>query len=401
MNVNTLSNIVDEHDSFSFHFELGNEQDCITKTENELRYLINTEMTDRHGASWLSNSTVGVKDYAQLINRQQDEIKKLASGPALTTDIIEYCYIHELKEIIEKNWNNIFGSIFPSRDKTSLMLEILSEYRNTIMHGSDILLPHQRHFCLGVGGELLLIVEKWRIGLKQNVKSYECAFSFSVPSGDDSESSLEKKQAIEKTKEWVNSLKKKARKVDDKSNDRSIAFLLRLPEGHVTISSDKKDGDYLATPNQYGWSTYVTIRTNIIGIIDRIVAETDKPYWVYRMILDGWLELAHIESQIQNRTGEEPLGRSGAFVDNEPTGQSIKYSLGKFKDAPIRLELTSGSKNEGSTIEMVIDRPDDEGFYQAHNILTHDVVLSFLLGEITPIKKQLLLKEACSKPVNS
>jgi hypothetical protein len=223
MNVNTLYNIVDEHDSFSFHFELGNEQDCITKTESELRYLINSVMTDKHGASWLSNSTVGVKDYTQRINRQQDEIKKLASGPAITANLIDYCYIHELEEIIEKNWKNIFGSIFPSRDRTTQMLEIRSEYRNTIMHGRDILLPHQKHLCLGIGGELLRIVEKWRIGLRQNVKYYECAFSFSVPNGNDSEFALEKKRVIEKTR-VVNSLKEKAGKVDYKSNDRSIVF---------------------------------------------------------------------------------------------------------------------------------------------------------------------------------
>jgi hypothetical protein len=72
------------------------------------------------------------------------------------------------------------------------MLEILSEYRNPIMHGRDVLFPHQKYHCLGIAGELLLIVENWRIGSRQHIKSYECAFSFSIPHGDEPESDLKK-----------------------------------------------------------------------------------------------------------------------------------------------------------------------------------------------------------------
>jgi hypothetical protein len=40
------------------------------------------------------------------------------------------------------------------------------------------------------------------------------------------------------------------------------------------------------------------------------------------------------------------------------------------------------------------------GFYQAHKIFTYDVILSIIYGELTPSKKQQLIKDACSKPAD-
>jgi hypothetical protein len=171
-----------------------------------------------------------------------------------------------------------------------------------------------------------------------------------------------------------------------------------LPEGHVRISSDKKDGDCQATSNLDGWSTYITIATPNVRILNRIVAETGKAYWVYRMILTDNLNLAHIQSQMQERTGQEYAGGGTSYTDGVLTGQSIKYPFGNVKGAPLRIEL-SDSKDEGGTVELVIDSRSDEGFFQAHNVLTYDVILSLLLGVFTPSKRQQLINEACSKHV--
>lgn len=63
------------------------------------------------------------------------------------------------------------------------MLQILSEFRNPEMHGRarKLLFPHQKHLCIGLAGELLLIVEQRRMGFKQKVKSYELDFHFKPP----------------------------------------------------------------------------------------------------------------------------------------------------------------------------------------------------------------------------
>jgi hypothetical protein len=93
---------VNEYNSFSFAFELGNERDAIDNTEKQLRYLLNTVMTGKHDPSWLSNPKLGVNDYNEPSRRQQDDTK-LPRDPAESVNLIDYCYIHELKEIIEKN----------------------------------------------------------------------------------------------------------------------------------------------------------------------------------------------------------------------------------------------------------------------------------------------------------
>jgi hypothetical protein len=89
-------------------------------------------MTGKHDPSWLSNPKLGVNDYNELSRRQQDDTK-LPRDPAESVNLIDYCYIHEWKEIIEKNWNNTPDNIFQSKDRTLQMLEILSGYRNRII----------------------------------------------------------------------------------------------------------------------------------------------------------------------------------------------------------------------------------------------------------------------------
>jgi hypothetical protein len=123
-----LANTDEEKDSsFLFPYKLGYERECIIKMEEELRYLIDTIMTDKHSASWLANaSALGPDGYYKLVNRQQDDIKKFPNNPVKATNLIQYCYIHELKEIIDKNWVSAFSGIFPSKDRT---LQMLSSYK--------------------------------------------------------------------------------------------------------------------------------------------------------------------------------------------------------------------------------------------------------------------------------
>jgi hypothetical protein len=376
-----------------FPFSIGKEQECVTKTESELRYLIETVMTHKHGVSWLSTPDFGVKDYTALLARQKDDAMKFRNNATNTINVIEYCYIHELKEIIEKNWNHVFANIFHSRDRTLQLLEVLSEYRNPIMHGRNILLTHQKHLCLGICGEILLTVDKWRIGTKHQVRSYECTFAFRVPKGTDSEK--ERMLVIENTKTWLDGVADKAIDKRDKSNDKLIEYLLRLPEGHVTISSAKKEGEIQVNPNSNGWTCYVTARTDNIRVIRRIVSETDKPYWVYKMHLFNKLDIDHIRKLVKERTEQEPTGGSSAHSGNRLLGQSIVYPFGKLNSAVLRVQFSDSSEEQGSTVQITIDG-SDEGFYRADDNLTHEVILSCLTGEYTPMKKLQLIKEACS-----
>lgn len=105
----------DVNNSFIFPYRIGDEQKCITDTEKELRFLINTIMTNKFDASWMSNPTLfSAKDYGELIETQRREAKTLTNNPVLAAELLEYCYIHNLKEIIEKNWDKAgFVDIFP------------------------------------------------------------------------------------------------------------------------------------------------------------------------------------------------------------------------------------------------------------------------------------------------
>lgn len=129
----------DVNNSFIFPYRIGDEQKCITDTEKELRFLINTIMTNKFDASWMSNPTLfSAKDYGELIETQRREAKTLTNNPVLAAELLEYCYIHNLKEIIEKNWDKAgFVDIFPPIKRTREMLQILSELRNPQMHDAE------------------------------------------------------------------------------------------------------------------------------------------------------------------------------------------------------------------------------------------------------------------------
>jgi hypothetical protein len=383
-----LSNTSDVNISFIFPYNLGDEQKCITDTEKELRFLINTIMTDKFGASWMSNPAVfRAEDYRKLIGTQQSEATTLPNNLVLSANLLEYCYIHQLKEIIDKNWDKGFIDIFPSKRRTIEMLQILSEYRNPQMHGRGILFLHQKHLCLGIAGEILLIMEQWRMGFRQQVKSYQCVFRFKPPKNDGgSASELTRAEFIQKTSKWIDGLKATATHAEDKSDNKEIVHLLTFSEGSVRISFGRdKDGDYGTKQRENEWYTGLIIDSDNLEVIDRIVKEVDRPYWVYKINLKDKLNAANIKSRIEEKTGQEPTGWSDDTLFN--------YRIGNFKNAVVRLTL----KDEGQ-IEILIDGSYDDGFYQAHKLFSYNVILLLLYGEITLSKIHQLIKDACAKP---
>lgn len=77
-----LDNTGDDNSSFLFPYNIGDERDCVIKMEQELRYLIDTIMTAKHGGSWLSDfSGLGKDAYNELVNRQKADIGILPIMP--------------------------------------------------------------------------------------------------------------------------------------------------------------------------------------------------------------------------------------------------------------------------------------------------------------------------------
>lgn len=95
--------------SFISPYEIGDEQKYITKAEEELRDLVNKQMNDEFGDSWMSlPNGLGEETVRALSARQKEEANTLRNNRVLgATNLLDYCYIHQLKEIIvnQKNWS--------------------------------------------------------------------------------------------------------------------------------------------------------------------------------------------------------------------------------------------------------------------------------------------------------
>jgi hypothetical protein len=159
--------------------------------------------------------------------------------------------------------------------------------------------------------------------------------------------------------------------------------LLTFSEGSVRISFGRdKEGDYGTEQREGEWYTGLVIATDNLEVIDRIVKEADRPYWVYKINLIDKLDIRYLESQIEEKSGQEVVESSEGFIKDTrtgqkiPTGRLIHYSFGKLKDdARIRAQLSSG-KNEDGVIQIwFVSGGDDVGFYQAPTLLGPDKIL--------------------------
>ena len=220
-----------------FQYTVDNLKDCILDTERNLRDILSTLLTDRHGPLWES-STKGwsVVERSALINRRQDEQHKLPNQH-LSNRLLDYAHILDLKKLIERNWD-IFDRVFQSKISTLEMLEKLSALRNPSMHGRSALLSHQQLLALGICGELLLAVEKWRSGYKHRVQNYGCLLKFSAYE-EIAGAHLAGKNAMDKALVWINCLSEKVNglTLNDTLEAKDInGWLIRTTGGHVSAS---------------------------------------------------------------------------------------------------------------------------------------------------------------------
>jgi hypothetical protein len=383
---------INEELSFSFPFSIGNVKDCLITTEDELRNLLDFHLTEQCGFNWESDPKIGFNEneQQQLKKRQEDEGKKF-SNQISSEKLLDYCYIHDLKNIILKNWN-VFSNIFSNKEKTSLFFDILSNIRNSIMHGRKNLLTHQYFLCLGICGELLLIVYRWKLGFKNKVRSYECDLKFGSIQIDDEENA--KQKAFLLANQWINKiLGRPSIEYETKPHGTGNRLTLKAKEGRLNIFLIPDEWCTVFNNDIY-WYYTIRIETYSINMLDEILRIGGHPYWIYTITLKESLDLALLKDTFERYSGER--GLSSGYYKDEKIPHSIGDVVDKFNGLAIYLKLHKGQSGGGSSIQVICDGMPGMGFYQAHRILDLKNILSLLKGEFAPIKKHSLLVKACS-----
>ncbi len=264
---------------FPFSFTIENAKQCILDAEQNLRDLLSTLMTDKHGPDWQSSSSGWPeRERLALVRRQADEQGKLPHQE-LSTRLLDYSNLLDLKVLLERHWD-IVGSVFISKDQTLVMLDKLNTLRNPEMHGRPGLEIHQRHLILGICGELLLAIHAWRSGYKHRIKSYSCGFKFSVYEDD---LSTEDPQVLSKQLglKWLNGLQHRINDASLSKDSESVdseSYLLRLPLGHVRA---KLSSNYRGNDGRCYRSTDITLTSSNLDALKSIMDGGDQPYWIF------------------------------------------------------------------------------------------------------------------------
>jgi hypothetical protein len=205
-----------------FDFTVANTKDCILEIEGRLRDIIDSVLRRQYGLAWEDNPNIALNKSKKIeLENRRKEKKTEFPYQSLSTRLLDYSYIHDLKNIVSKN-ENLFRSIFSPWEETMTMFDILGKFRNNVMHHENEVMRHQHYLCLGICGEFLLAIENWKKGYSRKIESYFCDFRFEELEGTDAEGA--KVRSFQNAEKWLKSLKDKSTKEVEIEQDSSYDF---------------------------------------------------------------------------------------------------------------------------------------------------------------------------------
>jgi hypothetical protein len=374
--------------SLEFNFTIDNTKDCLLETEASLRDLIDSVLGRKYGSRWEDDPNIGWnrKKKEELENRRE---KRKIDFPhqSLSNRLLDYTYLHDLKELISKN-KVTFKVIFSLWEETMAMFDILGKFRNNLLHHENGILRHQHYLCLGICGQFLLAINNWKKGYAHTVESFCCDFRFEHLEERDAEAA--KAQSLHDAEIWIKAIRSKSLKQVEVEQDISFGHLYKvhLAEGEVKIS-------YPTISRQsyrvgYTQSANVHLVSKSIGTINRVLVE-DHPCWTFNWTLCGELDIASLISIIEETHDKKPISTSS----DGAKATSASYYIAIHSGYRIRVDISSGVSKTTNITLVYDDGEPNLGFINAHNIFSPDIILSILYGEIPKKDITELILKAC------
>ena len=118
--------------------EKTNLRELIIKTEEDLRDLVSSVLSREYGSSWGNDPAKGwsknkKQELEHRLKLRQEEFRT----KSISTRLIDYCYILDLKELIKKN-ERIFKIIFHDWNRMMTFFDELGKFRNPPMHSTTV-----------------------------------------------------------------------------------------------------------------------------------------------------------------------------------------------------------------------------------------------------------------------
>ena len=192
---------------------------------------------------------------------------------------------------------------------------------------------------------------------------------------------------------WINKLKDKLQaRFEVKDNSQAhVSGLIRVPSlGHLKISYSWKHlgnrgGSYFSYAN-------LNIETENLTVLEEVLKVGDQPYWYIRYKYNIDLDVTVISNRVKNLTGISPSGPGYVkYGDGPYILTHIEYPL---LENVLRVFIDRGNSYDGTiTLTYNIDSYN-KGFWKAHKLLSPDLLLSSLYGELTLAEIKQLLDKA-------
>lgn len=129
-------------------------------TENSLRDFIASVLSELYGADWVDKCGVSPERLDIWRARKASEEKRQESG-VVDERLIYYADFYDLKTILKKHWSGEFSKAFGEWKKFEVFLTELEKIRDPDAHRRE-LLPHQKHFAIGICGEIRSKIIRYR-----------------------------------------------------------------------------------------------------------------------------------------------------------------------------------------------------------------------------------------------
>lgn len=123
---------------------------AIRLAESDLRWLIKSVLSTRHGSDWLDHLGLspGRIESAEA-SRAVSLGKSAFESPS---EFLEHTQIWDLETVVLRNWED-FKPVFETKRDFEFFMKRLASYRNPSAHSRE-LLPFQTNLVLGISGEI-------------------------------------------------------------------------------------------------------------------------------------------------------------------------------------------------------------------------------------------------------
>lgn len=148
--------------------------------EKDLRRLIETIYREHLGNDWQEENLPEVLK-GELRKRQVEEAKRRAPA-TVSSNLLDYCHLHQLIDLIEKKWE-LFAPALGEKKEFQVLMGKVEDFRNAPAHSRE-LLPFELTLLEGIAGQVRTKVTIFLSQTSQDSMHYPVIESLTDPFGN-------------------------------------------------------------------------------------------------------------------------------------------------------------------------------------------------------------------------